>query len=535
MAKIAYKDFRLSLRRDLWPPVPGEPANLVAAHNKFFLEAMNRAGKYVEPCLQVNHTDVHKFCSTYVECAKTIVPAPIGVIKRVYTIANDEWCDKVFYNSWSWKQLECWAVNLSENFVPPANVGLAALKGGARIAESSTDIENGRARTGAWAIHNQRLYVTPWLQSNESLVIEWDGIKRVWNDDDLVDDEIWDPEVQEFIKLHVMVKHNKQFNCSADIRQMMVDESNALAEAIHSCEERTKAKAIEEECETTPRCPTAEELEDDAVPTMDDTLIIGNIGDFGDPDYQPKPTQVADLVKSWDPDFIVTNGDNIYSPAVTYEEIVGLLYGDFITDELATNKFWPSIGNHDHNEPTNGIQDYFDYFTLPNNERYYDFVKGPIHFFVLHSGIQGNNQDNSEEVDGIQVGSAQAEWLRVRLALSTAPWKVVIVHDAPYTNGVGNSPGFTYLRWPFKDWGADLILSGDSHGYERLSVDGLPYIVNGAGGTPLREFIGSPSAESVLRYNDDNGAGRMTVTCDELKYEFFNTDGTLIDTLTLTQ
>ena len=36
------------------------------------------------------------------------------------------------------------------------------------------------------------------------------------------------------------------------------------------------------------------------------------------------------------------------------------------------------------------------------------------------------------------------------------------------------------MQWPFKDWGADLVLSGHSHAYERLHVGGLTYIVNGA-------------------------------------------------------
>ena len=92
MAKISYQDFRQKLRREIWPSTPGEAANLVDQHNTWFLEAMANAGKWVK-CLQDNHTDVHPFCSTFVECGKTVVPAPIGHMRRVYTIANGEWCD----------------------------------------------------------------------------------------------------------------------------------------------------------------------------------------------------------------------------------------------------------------------------------------------------------------------------------------------------------------------------------------------------------------------------------------------------------
>jgi len=35
------------------------------------------------------------------------------------------------------------------------------------------------------------------------------------------------------------------------------------------------------------------------------------------------------------------------------------------------------------------------------------------------------------------------------------------------------------MRWLFKAWAADAMLSGFYHVYERLSVDELPYFVNG--------------------------------------------------------
>ena len=38
------------------------------------------------------------------------------------------------------------------------------------------------------------------------------------------------------------------------------------------------------------------------------------------------------------------------------------------------------------------------------------------------------------------------------------------------------------MQWPFKDWGADAVLTGHDHIYERLLVNGIPYFVNGIGG-----------------------------------------------------
>ena len=61
------------------------------------------------------------------------------------------------------------------------------------------------------------------------------------------------------------------------------------------------------------------------------------------------------------------------------------------------------------------------------------------------------------------------------------------------------------MRWPFKAWGASIVLSGHDHDYERFSVDGLTYIVNGVGGASLRAFK-TPIAGSQVRFAGEFGA-----------------------------
>jgi tartrate-resistant acid phosphatase type 5 len=110
------------------------------------------------------------------------------------------------------------------------------------------------------------------------------------------------------------------------------------------------------------------------------------IGDFGW-DGQNE-LAVANLVKSWNPEFIITVGDDYYDngAASTIDKNIGKYYHDYIKPYLGTygsgspdiNRFWPVPGNHDW-RATN-LQLYLDYFTLPNNERYYDFVVGDVHF-----------------------------------------------------------------------------------------------------------------------------------------------------------
>jgi hypothetical protein len=84
------------------------------------------------------------------------------------------------------------------------------------------------------------------------------------------------------------------------------------------------------------------------------------------------------------------------------------------------------------------------------------------------------------------------------------------------------------MRWPFKDWGADAVLAGHEHNYERLLVDGLPYFVNGVGGGGLYNF-GTPLPESQFRFNSDYGAMLVTASETVVRFEFYSRTGKLID------
>ena len=110
------------------------------------------------------------------------------------------------------------------------------------------------------------------------------------------------------------------------------------------------------------------------------------IGDFGK--AGTNELNVSNLVKGWNPEFIITLGDNNYElgEQSTIDINIGYYYQEFIypyTGIYGTgdtvNRFFPSLGNHDWY--TSQAAAYLSYFTLPGNERYYDFVKGNVHFF----------------------------------------------------------------------------------------------------------------------------------------------------------
>jgi tartrate-resistant acid phosphatase type 5 len=251
------------------------------------------------------------------------------------------------------------------------------------------------------------------------------------------------------------------------------------------------------------------------------------IGDFGTDDANE--LAVSELVKTnLQPDFILTVGDNQYDGATAYDRDVGKYYHDYIGNYsgaygigAVTNRFWPALGNHDY--LADDYAAYTAYFILPGNERYYDIVRGPAHFFICNS--------DSNEPDGTSANSVQALWLSNQLARSTSTWNIVLLHHPPYSSS-GSMPG---LQWPFREWGADAVIAGHVHSYERLQVSGFPYIVNGAGGASI-EGAPPPIPESQVQYNTANGAmlGQANGSLLELSFYSVAGGGTIIDTLTLT-
>lgn len=279
-----------------------------------------------------------------------------------------------------------------------------------------------------------------------------------------------------------------------------------------------------------------------AVAFSQDSVRFAVIGDYG---IAGKPgadlgdianeKRVADLVKGWNPEFIITLGDNNYEhgDAETLEGNVGQFYGDFISRTAEQNRFFPSLGNHDwregknwHGKPKDDplIKPYLDYFVLPGNERYYEFVRGPVHFFAVDS--------DPHEPDGTGAESVQGKWLKERLAAATEPWKLVFFHEPPYTGGPKHKPNLK-MRWPFKLWGASAVLSGHEHNYQHLRIGGLDFIINGLGGggrytRPVQDVEGM-----IKHYNARYGATRVEADRNRLVLRFITTSGEEIESVVL--
>ena len=242
-----------------------QPDNLVPSHKQIILEGLAEIQKWV-PCEQQRQANVILFCNTFVKCGLTVVPRPRGIIQRVYTVANEDWCDPVFMRQGTLAEVECYQYDC-RTFTEPDNEGMPRLPLGFKRAEASGDSEFGRARSGMFAIQDDNVYISPRIQSNERVVIEWAGIKLAsdWTEYDPVSDAL---DFRKALKLFLQYGHERDYG---DLQTSLAYHNHqktgtfdeALADLMWQCREETRIRK-DEVCR---RIPTYAEVEDDVVPT----------------------------------------------------------------------------------------------------------------------------------------------------------------------------------------------------------------------------------------------------------------------------
>lgn len=267
----------------------GRAENLEAVHKSFIVEGLFDIIR-ANPCYQIAATDTFPHCASYFNCGLTVLPKPAGQINRLYVIdrinpetgledptASADWCTKVTYQQVDFCALQSYmrlcercsgnsvaavADALVTNFFGvwrrkrsyprPDDTefsSLPTLPMGFRYPTASTNA-GGRSPSGVWANHRGRIYIAPWIESTETVVIEWSGIKRNWNGTDLVED---DPKFRQAVRLHVQVQHEQSFGDDPGKLQRLKyalyggpDEAGAIPLLIHECNEQNRIKRCQE-------------------------------------------------------------------------------------------------------------------------------------------------------------------------------------------------------------------------------------------------------------------------------------------------
>ena len=78
-----FGQLKTAIRQIIWPD--GEADNLVAAHDKFFIDALMDLQTWVK-CLEQDHTDIIPQCATLYNCGLTVLDAPRGAILKLSVI-----------------------------------------------------------------------------------------------------------------------------------------------------------------------------------------------------------------------------------------------------------------------------------------------------------------------------------------------------------------------------------------------------------------------------------------------------------------
>ena len=223
------------------------------------------------------------------------------------------------------------------------------------------------------------------------------------------------------------------------------------------------------------------------------------------------------------PGTVFTVGDNVY-PDGTADQFQNCYDPTWGRHKLRTR---PTAGNHDYNLP--GAGGYYGYFgdaAGPSGLGYYSYDVAGWHVITLNSEISSS------------AGSEQEKWLRADLAAHPAVCTAAIFHRPRFSSGVlhGSEPAMQPFWQALYDYGADVVLSGHEHNYERFapqtpagvadSARGIREFVIGTGGAAESGYsFGTPLANSEVRATDAMGVLKLTLSATGYDWTFLGVPG----------
>ena len=194
----------------------------------------------------------------------------------------------------------------------------------------------------------------------------------------------------------------------------------------------------------------------------------------------------------------------------------------------------PVAGNHDYN--TAGAPGYFGYFGTAAGDPskgYYDFTLGSWFIIVLNTG--------TDVPDNYKAGSPQEQWLRAELASHSEQCVLAVFHHPRFSSILARDSitYYTAAIWDaLYEYGADLVLNGHDHAYQRFAPqkpDGTPdnafgirQIVAGTGGGETLYSLAEPApagSNIQVRNNTTHGVLKVTLRTGEYDWKFVPSSG----------
>jgi hypothetical protein len=216
---------------------------------------------------------------------------------------------------------------------------------------------------------------------------------------------------------------------------------------------------------------------------------------------------------------VITVGDNVYNSGTLaeFESCYGPTWGRH------KGRTRPATGNHDYD--TANAAGYYAYFGAaagPPPNGWYSYDAGAWHIVVLNS--------ECAKVGGCTRSSPQGAWLQADLAAHPAACTLAITHKARFGSGPNGDHTILSDLWQILyENGADVVLSGHDHNYERFDPQnpngqadparGIRQFIIGMGGAGLSD-VGTPHANSVISNGDTYGVFELTLRATSYDWRF---------------
>jgi chitodextrinase len=224
----------------------------------------------------------------------------------------------------------------------------------------------------------------------------------------------------------------------------------------------------------------------------------------------------AAIVDSFPDARVQTLGDNVYEngTASEFASCYEPSWGRF------KSRTRPAVGNHEYQ--TTNASGYYNYFGAAAGDPkkgYYSYDVGAWHVVVVNSMCAS--------VGGCSAGSPQELWLRSDLAAHPATCTLAVWHHPRYSSGLQNS-GMQAIWKALYDFGADVVMTGHQHSYERLALlgptgepdaNGIRSFLVGTGGAPVAK-LGTPRVGSQVRNDTTFGVMKLTMRPQGYEWQF---------------
>lgn len=270
------------------------------------------------------------------------------------------------------------------------------------------------------------------------------------------------------------------------------------------------------------------------------------------PTATPSQTTTPTLTPTATPAILVGAGDIAIcgqdgddQTAALLDEISGVIFttGDNVNEDATLYQFercfepsWgrhkerirPAAGNHEYK--VDHAADYFEYFGEAAGQirqGWYSYDLGSWHIIVLNTACLW--------VGGCGPSSPQVAWLKADLAAHPSDCILAYWHDPRWSSGLGGSSHWLDAFWQeLYAAGADIVLSGDDHNYERFAPQdpqgnldpdfGIRQFVVGTGGASQRPYQKILENSEVF-HSGTYGVLKLSLYEGHYEWEFIPVEG----------